>query len=302
MEVLQTILYFSLFHYPLTLEEIFSFSKSTDIEKTKGALQLLVKQGVIHYQDSFYFYENNVSLIERRIHGNDNAKAIFKKATSVSNFISKFPYVEGVGISGSLSKGYYDTKNGDIDFFIITKKNRLWISRTLLILYKKIFLLNSKKYFCVNYFISENALEIEEKNRFTATELVTLIPMFGNGSFKRFYKENRWAYDMIPNKKDNPIENLKPIQKPRLSKTIEKLLEGSIGGELEHFFHKITYRKWKKKFQSIDKETFDIAMKSTKEVSKHHPQNFQKTIIDKLNDKYEEVNTKFNLNIPSEHA
>ena len=93
-----------------------------------------------------------------------------------------------MGISGSLSKGYYDD-DGDIDFFIITSPKRLWIARTFLILYKKIFLLNSRKYFCVNYFISSNALEIEEKNIFTATELTTLLPMFGNGSFHKFYEK-----------------------------------------------------------------------------------------------------------------
>ena len=67
------------------------------------------------------------------------AKNIYQKALTVSRLISKFPYVEGVGISGSLSKGYYDD-DGDIDFFIITSPKRLWIARTFLILYKKLFL------------------------------------------------------------------------------------------------------------------------------------------------------------------
>ena len=48
------------------------------------------------------------------------AADIQKKATKRARFISRFPYVEGVGISGSLSKGYYDD-DGDIDFLLLQK-------------------------------------------------------------------------------------------------------------------------------------------------------------------------------------
>ena len=165
MTLLKPILYFSLFKYPLTEEEIFNFSKAESKEQIKLDLIELVNDDIIYKIDDFYLTENNETLIKRRLEGNKMAKNIYQKALTVSRLISKFPYVEGVGISGSLSKGYYDD-DGDIDFFIITSPKRLWIARTFLILYKKIFLLNSRKYFCVNYFISSNALEIEEKNIF----------------------------------------------------------------------------------------------------------------------------------------
>ncbi|MEZ5195381.1 MAG: hypothetical protein R2764_02960 [Bacteroidales bacterium] len=84
------------------------------------------------------------------------------KAKRFSTFISNFPYVRGISLSGSLSKGYIGD-DPDIDYFIITKENRLWLSCTMLIAFKKIFLFNSCKYFCVNYFIDTNNLEIEEK-------------------------------------------------------------------------------------------------------------------------------------------
>src|SRR4029453_8923510 len=90
--------------------------------------------------------------------------------------IASFPYVRCVCISGSLSKKYFDDTT-DIDFFVITKPGRLWVCRTFLILFKKLFLLNSKKYFCINYFIDSDNLEIPDQNIFTATELTTLIPM-----------------------------------------------------------------------------------------------------------------------------
>ena len=302
MTPLKPLLYFSLFQYPLTEEEIYAFSEGTSKEEVKAELDELVQNQVIFFIDGFYLCDNNAANIERRLFGNKMAKNIHAKANKVSKFISKFPYVEGVGISGSLSKGYYD-EEGDIDFFIITSPNRLWIARTLLILYKKIFLLNSRKYFCVNYFISTNSLEIDEKNRFTATELVTLMPMYGNGSFHDFYKQNTWVHSFLPNKTiTEGLVNMNPVKKPLTSKLIEKSLNNKLGEKLDAFFLKITYKKWKIKFSDLEDRQFNIALKSTKDVSKHHPLNFQRKVIERLNGKYDELKEKHNIHLVKEHA
>lgn len=43
-------------------------------------------------------------------------------------------------------------------------------------------------------------------------------------------------------------------------------------------------------------------MKSTNEISKHHPSNFQKKVIIALNEKFEEVQKKFNIEIVKEYV
>lgn len=302
LTLLKPILYFSLFKYPLTEEEIYAFSDASSREHLKDSLDDLVRKKVIYKIDQFYLLENDKNLITRRLKGNKMAAEIQKKAANRARFISRFPYVEGVGISGSLSKGYFDD-DGDIDFFIITKAKRLWIARTLLVLYKKIFLLNSRKYFCVNYFISESALEIDEKNRFTATELATLMPMFGNGSFHRFYQENDWVKEMLPNKTPKQsLANLLPLQKPLITRVSEKIFNTKFGDSLDSFFMRITYKKWKVKFLDSDPDRFNIAFKSTQNISKHHPNDFQKKVINGLNEKYLEVQENHNITLSLEHA
>ena len=302
MTLLKPLLYFSLFRYPLTEEEIYAFSEVPSKDQIREELNCLVKDNIIYKFDEFYLCEDNESLIERRLLGNKMAKDIYEKANKVSKFISKFPYVEGVGISGSLSKGYYD-EDGDIDFFIITAHKRLWIARTLLILYKKIFLLNSKKYFCVNYFISAGSLEIDEKNRFTATELVTMMPMYGNGSFHDFYEKNKWANSFLPNMTVSAgLEKLNPVEKPLSTRLIEKVLNTKLGEYLDSFFLKVTYSKWKLKFNDLEDRHFNIALKSTKNVSKHHPLNYQNQVIERLNKKYVEYQQAHNIHLPKEHA
>jgi len=302
LTLLKPLLYFSLFQYPLTEEEIYDFSESNSKDQVRKELDRLVEDKVIFNIDGFYLCENDASLIKRRLAGNKMAQDINKKADKVSKFISKFPYVEGVGISGSLSKGYYD-EDGDIDFFIITAPNRLWVARTFLILYKKLFLLNSKKYFCVNYFISSNSLEIDEKNRFTATELVTLMPMYGNGSFHDFYKQNTWVHSFLPNKSIfEGLVKMNFVEKPLFTRLTENILNTKLGEKLDQLFLKITYKKWKMKFSDLEERQFNVALKSTKNISKHHPLNFQRKVIERLNVKYDEYRENHNIHLEKEHA
>lgn len=299
MNSLKTLLYFSIFKYPLSAKEIFLFSSAADENEVNHELDLLKQKGVVSIDNNFYFLDNNLSLVKRRIKGNKMANYVMDKAIRKGIFISKFPYVKAVGISGSLSKNYHD-KDGDVDYFVITKAERLWVARTLLMLYKKIFLLNSKKFFCINYFITENSLKISEKNIFTATELLTLIPI--TGDFTEFYEQNRWVSDFLPNLEIGkpPVTSTK--KKPIISRSIEFLLLSKLGNILESTFLKLTLKKWNNKFKTLSKEDFNIAMKSTQGVSKHHPQNFQKQVINKLNKKYQEFQSRYNIELEKEHA
>jgi hypothetical protein len=66
-------------------------------------------------------------------------------------------------------------------------------------MYKRLFLKGSHKHFCVNYFIDEDHLEIEEKNLFTATELATVLPLYGSQQYTKLIKTNRWLKSFFPN-------------------------------------------------------------------------------------------------------
>jgi len=301
VSALKTILYFSLFKYPLTRTEIFQFSNNTNQKEIDSEIDFLLEKGIIFNFDGFYIDVNNPDRIERRLQGNEMARNIMPKAIRVSRKIAKFPYVKGVCLSGALSKGFYDD-DGDFDFFIITKPNRLWISRTLLVLYKKIFLLNSKKYFCVNYFISTDKLEISEQNLFTATEIATLIPLYGKDIFKDFLEANIWALSYFPNKLPTKASTIRDTEKSKLSKLIQKVFNGSLGLKLDNFLQKVTLKKWIKKFKHLAAEDFNIAMKSTRHVSKHHPQNYQNKVTTRLAERYNEVVKQYNLKYPEEHA
>lgn len=301
MKILKPLLYFSLFNHPLTKEEIFKYSSNKNLEELNDEMHTALAKDIISKTDEFYHTHLNIESIRKRKKGEIEAQKALIKAKNRAKFIYQyFPFIEGVSISGSLSKGYFD-KNSDVDFFIITKPNRLWSCRTILILFKKIFLFNSKKYFCMNYFISSDNLEIMEKNIFTATEIATLIPLHGT-IFKVFFQTNSWYKNFLPNKKSN-LNSLTKTNKSFISKSIEKISSNFIGDFFENICFRITFSVWKIKYRNkMNSEDFALAFKSSKKISKHHPSNFQKKVINSLNEKYKKMKEEYNVDIPKEHV
>ena len=138
--ILEALAYFDVFDFPLSYEEVYSYSKVKSKELFENELKQLLEDGTIYEINNFYSLSPDKSNAEKRKQGEKRAKSYTSQALKKSKLIAKFPYVRGVFISGSLSKGVM-AEDGDIDYFIITQPNRLWIARTLLILYKKIILL-----------------------------------------------------------------------------------------------------------------------------------------------------------------
>lgn len=283
--VLLTIMYFDVFRHPLTLDELFRYCQweSCRLSDVAAAIEELQLAGIIGNHDGFYFIAGSQQHVSLRRERNKRALVYSGKAEKWSRFISGFPFVRSVCISGSLSKGTMD-KNGDIDYFIITEPGRLWVARTFLILFKKLFLLNSKRYFCVNYFVDTQHLSIPDRNLFTATELVFVKPMRDTQAFPKFLDENKWARIFYPNCEHSDTE-IPPARNGRMKRLTENLLCGTFGEWLDDRFFRITLRRWKKKFPHLQEAHFEVDFRSRKHVSKHHPQGFQRIVLGKLEQK-----------------
>src|ERR1700750_2459607 len=134
--ILKVLAYFDMFSYPLLKEEIRLFlDRSIQAGEMEWALDELIAEGRIFHHDNFYQLRNEPAFIHRRKDGNSRAAFLLEKARRISGFLYWFPYVRGIGISGSLSKNFA-AEDADIDFFIITKSNRVWIARTFMHIFK----------------------------------------------------------------------------------------------------------------------------------------------------------------------
>ena len=275
--VLQTLAYFAVFSYPLTGEEVEAYYSGgpTPDPSPKGR----VGGGVKIFRFGPYFQlKNDPSWVPRRLQQNQRADQFLPIARRMARFIGGFPFVRGVFVSGSLSK-HCMSADSDIDFFIVTQPRRLWLARTLLVVFKKIFLLNSHKYFCINYFVDTEHLKIEEKNRFTATETVTLLPMYGREAYMDFRRANSWAWAMFPRFPARLLHDVPPHTRPFFKKIWEWLLGGRVGEWLDVLAMRSTVGYWRRKFGHLGVEKFDAALKSRRYISKHHPMHFQERVL-----------------------
>jgi len=286
-QILRTLLYFDIFNYPLKSEEIFRFLGSPALDKSviPSRLKSLRDQRIIFQFGELFSLKNDNSSIERRIKGNKEAERYLIIAQKKSKLISKFPFVRAVLASGSLSKGYMDEKS-DIDFFIVTAPNRLWIARTLLVLYKRVFYANSHKHFCINYLVDDKHLEIEEKNLFTATELATVIPLYGSEQYENLQDVNSWLTEFFPNYTPRSIEGVPPSKLSRPKKVFESLINLMFGNVIEKYLQNKTRSRWRRLYEkSYSTSDFKVAFKSKSYASKNHPQNFQRTVIEMYDEK-----------------
>lgn len=279
--IVRTLAYFNIFNYPLRKDELFSFLDARyDRSILESALHVLCDAEVIYAIDEFYSLQKNIFLAERRRKGNERAEQKLNTAKKIGRLLYRFPFVKGVAVSGSLSKNYAD-KDSDIDFFIITTKHRLWLARTFMHIFKKMsFLIGKEHWLCMNYFVDESALEIKEKNVFTAVEVITLLPLYGNTTFKNFFIANKWTKSFFPvfYPKINAADD---VAKGPIKLLVEKVFDNRIGDRMDNLWMNKTLNRWKRKAEKNQRSYSGelMGLDGSKHYAKPDPSNFQRKIL-----------------------
>jgi len=295
--VLKVICYYDVFNHPLTPAEI---EKNLSIKVCphflSTTLSELVSMNLVSSFNNYYFlHTKQKSIITSRLEKEKRAREFMRKSVFFTKLISSFPFVEGVCISGSLSKGVMEP-DGDVDYFIITKPQRLWLCRSFLILFKKLFLFNSHKYFCVNYFVDTNNLTIPDENLFTATEVSSLLPVVNHKLYQEFMAANPWVQNYFPNSGLQHAGNCIQAKKNTIKRSLEFILDGSLGEFADNLFFKLTLKRWQKKFPHFSENDFNLNLRTRKTVSKHHPRGYQQKVLQRYNEQlttvFEHLKTK----------
>lgn len=300
VSVLHTLMYFDVFKHPLNTDEIHRNCHwhSLTLTETASALEELQQLEIVSEENGFWFLNGNNHFVKLRNEREERAQHFFRKAKKYSHFISGFPFVRGVCVSGSLSKGTMD-KDGDIDYFVLTQPQRLWIARTCLVLFKKLFLLNSKKYFCVNYFVDTDHLSIPDRNLFVATEISFVRPMANAELYNDFMESNHWTKLFYPNREKLSVAETKETANGFFKRTIEKMLSGKFGEWLDEKCMRMTVKRWKKKFGHLEEVKFEVDFRSRKNVSKHHPQGFQHKVSAEMESRRKLIFEKSGIIVPA---
>jgi hypothetical protein len=296
--IIKVLAYFDLFNYPVSKEEIHYFlDQKVSEAEIAAVLKGLTESGLLFKLDIFYSLQNDSRLLARRVNGNDQAQQLLITGYKISRFLYKFPFVRGVGISGSLSKNFADA-NSDIDFFIITKANRLWLARSLMVTFRKLAVLMGRKdWFCLNYYIDEEALQIPEHNIFIATELITLLPVYGNGTMHKFFHANDWAVSYFPNY-INKIENCNSRNiRSWFKNAVEFLLDNRLGDKLDRTAMKLITGWWKKKKldKKLNKRGIKMQIKTSRHYVKPDPGLFQENVVKAYHKKVKDIEFRWSV-------
>jgi hypothetical protein len=272
-----------MFNYPVTAAEVRQFmGMSMSEDQLHRELDCLLSEGQVFCRDGMFMLRDLALLPARRRSGNERAEKMLATAHKIGRVLQHFPFVRAVGISGSLSKKYAD-ELADIDFFIITSSNRLWLARTLLHLLKKFsFIVGKQHCFCMNYFIDEDAMLMPEQNIFIATEVVTLIPVAGFGVIDRFWQNNDWAFSYFPNFAVSPSGSAQESV-PILKQAFEWLLNNRLGNSCDNLLMRITGHRWMKKElrRKLNMKGEPQSLRVGKHFGRPNPEHFQREILER---------------------
>jgi hypothetical protein len=278
---IRTLIYSSLFHFPLTLDELWRYSISeTPISKKELLGQLGKNSAFIQKKDSYYFLSGEDEIVKIRQQEEYVKKiTIAKKACNVLSFI---PSILFIGVSGSLAAGSA-SKDADIDFFIITTLGTVWVSRLLSVILLTVVNLRRKRgvkkapnKICLNSFVGVTMLDYFALSQelYTAHELSQLYPLLNRQkTYEQLLKKNSWYISFLP--------NAKPRQNDCITKSSPQVLD-SILRIIDPFFAYI--------------QMFYMKRHQTKEVVKKelillHPYDYKHEILDRFQRKLSEYDS-----------
>ena len=275
--VLSTLVYYSLFRFPLTTTEIHRLTgQPTSLAVVETTIDELAARGLLGRQGEYAFLGQASDIVERE-EAQGRARAFDPRILRRARLIGGFPFVRGVGLSGTVSKGILKPGD-DVDFFVVTSPGRLWLCRTILMVFKRVALLNSHRLFCVNYLVSEERMTLPDRNVFTAMEVAWLRPVWGAGWYEEFLSANRWIGEFLPSWR--PFEGRPGSERPgRVRLKLERALSGAWGDRAEARVRSMIEQRNRRKYRHLSPEDFAVAFRSEAHSSKHHPGNNQGRVM-----------------------
>ncbi len=312
--ILITLIWFDLFDYPLTIWEIYKYNfqysisnlKTIDFREIQEVLEKSEElKKLINKKHGFYFLKWRDDLVKIRKKRYLIAERKYKKLLKIAKILAHLPFVRLIAVSNGLS--YSNAKDeDDIDLFIITAKNRIWLVRFLSILVLKIFkarptIANKKDKICLNFFLTEENLNLEkimlpEKNGlpdiYFIYWLAWLYPIYDDGIWEKFIKANSWLKKYLPNYFPcEPILRRKIILKPIFrffKKNCEKIHSKKLNGFSEKFYRWLQLKIMPKHLKEMANKNTSVIISD--QILKFHDKDKREFYREKIYEKIRENN------------
>ena len=184
--VARLVLYFDIFRHPLRVDELSRLVSLTESELDTAIVDAVRDHG-IHHDGRWVSRAGRLADRERR----------WPAARRSAAWLARLPYVEGVLLTGSMSKGSAGD-DGDIDFLLVVAPGRVWTVKAALHAARRGMPTRLRETMCTNYVLADDHLAIPETTMFTAVELATAVPMSGPAACGALLDQNPWAAEFVP--------------------------------------------------------------------------------------------------------
>lgn len=198
--IVQAVVYGDIFDYPLTAREIYRYL--VEVRAPLAAIDLALHDGSLvprhlSAHDGYYTLPGREAIIATRQRRAEVAATLWPRAQRYGRLIARLPFVRMVAVTGALAMDNVEPA-ADIDYLIVTEPGRLWLCRAIVILLVRAAALRGDT-ICPNYFLSERALVLNERNLFAAHELAHMVPLAGVAIYTRMRSLNSWTERFLPN-------------------------------------------------------------------------------------------------------
>lgn len=199
LAILKSVVYASLFDYPLTAEQV----QRTLVECTATTSEILAAWGrspalasVLECRDGFFFPIGRGDLVAERHRREARSLAFLDRHASVLRLICALPFVRMVALSGSIAHHNLEP-DGDLDLFIVTRGHHVWTVTLSIVLLTK--LLRRRGTICANFVVADSELTFEQQDLFTANQIIHLKPLVGEGLMAEIVAANPFVSRFYPN-------------------------------------------------------------------------------------------------------
>ena len=224
--IARTVIYASLFDYPLTLEQLHHSLIESDQTRTEI---LAVYEGsellrdIIEYRDGFFFPMGRGDLIAERRRREARSDVFLARHRLALRLVCALPFTRLVALSGSVAHRNLEP-NGDLDLFIVTRGPRVWTVTVMLLVLTK--LLRRRRTVCANFILADSHLTVDQQDLFTANQVIHLRPVAGGEWLERFRAANPFVARCYPNSGSAPAPLVDG--RSRVLSVIRRMLEAAL--------------------------------------------------------------------------
>jgi hypothetical protein len=138
-------------------------------------------------------------------------------------------------------------QNADIDLFLVTEGDRLWIVQWRAMRCRHHAARRGVDV-CPNYLLTHQSLALDRRDLHRAREVAHVVPLWGAATYERFLEANRWIFDFLPNLDLEDRRRLlaNPVRSPSKERW-ESRLGGSLGNAVDRVLHRLLllYYAWR---------------------------------------------------------